>query len=492
MTAKLLLADDSVTIQKVVELTLADEDYDITMVSDGASALQKAAEIHADLILADIVMPELNGYELCERIRQNPALADTPVLLLSSTFETYDEERGRSVGANDNIVKPFESDVLIQKIRTCLEKKSRGAAAAPQRAGLEGFAPAETRAAHSAPTPTPERVEEEAFDFELTDAFMEEAEEMFDTAEEIPPLSVPSVEESEEILAEDHETEVPADDEMFVSPPSEDVFAEQTDRFSETEEAEEFAPGFVEEFPDLEPSGELAASDRKDEAREVPTPGSPHEIDRELMEDDHVNVYEIPEEFAETPDLELSTVGAESSETPFVVEDTAQVSPTELIDDFMSAEEPERAPSPARNQEEELTDEEIFSAVEPGTPSFEEHVPEEEEAVAGVPQETEEPFEQVFSMENSVDSEWSPELATYGGNPERVSEDVVEKPFPEKILGGPASGPTEETIRKIVSELVDEKAAEIIERVAWEVIPDLAEALIRKEIQRLQQEVERS
>ncbi|MDX1762914.1 MAG: response regulator, partial [bacterium] len=187
MGAKLLLADDSVTIQKVVELTLADEEYDIVMVSDGASAFQKAEEMSPDLILADIVMPELNGYELCEKVRGTPALSETPVLLLSSTFETYDETRGQSVGANDHIIKPFESEELTRKIKNLLTQKEPAAesAAVPQAAAAAGDAGGTTE--FSLETPGllgSDAVEEDGFEFELTDEFMDQAEEMFeDTGE---------------------------------------------------------------------------------------------------------------------------------------------------------------------------------------------------------------------------------------------------------------------------------------------------------------------
>ena len=75
MAKKILLADDSLTIQKVVELTFSDSEYDLLCVPNGQRALEKVAEESPDLILADVVMPEKNGYEVCEAIKANPATA---------------------------------------------------------------------------------------------------------------------------------------------------------------------------------------------------------------------------------------------------------------------------------------------------------------------------------------------------------------------------------------------------------------------------------
>ncbi len=83
MPKNLLVADDSVTIQKVVAIVFAHEDYRITAVDNGEDALRRAREERPDVVLADAVMPRMNGYELCQAIKADPMLADVPVLLLS-------------------------------------------------------------------------------------------------------------------------------------------------------------------------------------------------------------------------------------------------------------------------------------------------------------------------------------------------------------------------------------------------------------------------
>lgn len=126
MAYKLLLADDSITIQKVVELVLAEEDFEIKSVGNGEDALIAIDSFGPDIVLADIDMPKLNGYQLCEKIKQNPGTAGIPVILLAGAFEPIDEGLSRAVGADDSIIKPFESQELISKINGALTMLAAG------------------------------------------------------------------------------------------------------------------------------------------------------------------------------------------------------------------------------------------------------------------------------------------------------------------------------------------------------------------------------
>ena len=120
MSQRLLLADDSITIQKVVELILAEEDFEIKSVNNGEEALAVISSFMPDLILADIEMPKMNGYQLCETIKKDPATNTIPVILLTGAFEPIDEELAKQVQADDFIIKPFESQELISKINAVL------------------------------------------------------------------------------------------------------------------------------------------------------------------------------------------------------------------------------------------------------------------------------------------------------------------------------------------------------------------------------------
>ncbi|HEY0003708.1 MAG TPA: response regulator [Pyrinomonadaceae bacterium] len=114
---KLLLADDSVTIQKVVDLTFSDEGMEVVTVGDGEQALARLAEMLPDIVLADVHMPGRSGYEVCEYIKQDERLQHIPVLLLVGSFEPFDETEARRVGADDHLTKPFQSiKQLIGKV----------------------------------------------------------------------------------------------------------------------------------------------------------------------------------------------------------------------------------------------------------------------------------------------------------------------------------------------------------------------------------------
>jgi CheY-like chemotaxis protein len=114
---KLLLADDSITIQKVVALTFADEGVEVVTVSDGQEAIEQLKVITPDIVLADVFMPEVNGYEVCRYIKQNAKLKHIPVMLLVGSFEPFDEAEARRVGADDILTKPFQSiRRLIDKV----------------------------------------------------------------------------------------------------------------------------------------------------------------------------------------------------------------------------------------------------------------------------------------------------------------------------------------------------------------------------------------
>jgi CheY-like chemotaxis protein len=123
MSHKLLLADDSITIQKVVELILSEEGFEIKAVNNGREALSAIPQFKPDVVLADIEMPVMNGYQLCEKIKTNQDTKDIPVILLAGAFEPLDEEVAKNVMADDHIIKPFESLELINKINLVLVTK---------------------------------------------------------------------------------------------------------------------------------------------------------------------------------------------------------------------------------------------------------------------------------------------------------------------------------------------------------------------------------
>jgi CheY-like chemotaxis protein len=122
---KLLLADDSVTIQKVINLTFSDEGIEVTTVGNGELAISKLDELQPDIVLADVFMPGRSGYEVCEHIKRDERFRHIPVLLLVGSFEPFDEAEARRVGADDYLTKPFQSiRQLVSKVTSLLSGES--------------------------------------------------------------------------------------------------------------------------------------------------------------------------------------------------------------------------------------------------------------------------------------------------------------------------------------------------------------------------------
>src|SRR5947209_3139631 len=142
MAKRILLADDSITIQKVVELTLSDGDYEVTAVNNGNNAIQKLSEMRPDIILSDIIMPEKNVYEVCEFVKSHPEYRTIPVILLTGTFEPFDPDRADKAGCDAVVTKPFESQSLIHKVEELIQQSENAPAEEPEPAALFTDAPA--------------------------------------------------------------------------------------------------------------------------------------------------------------------------------------------------------------------------------------------------------------------------------------------------------------------------------------------------------------
>ena len=120
MPKTLLLADDSVTVQRVVELTFAHEDIRVVSVSDGRRAVQALDADGADIVLVDVEVPEIDGYGVAAHIRRSEKLRDIPVLLLAGALGPVDEARARDLGCSGVLTKPFEPQVLVKRVKDLL------------------------------------------------------------------------------------------------------------------------------------------------------------------------------------------------------------------------------------------------------------------------------------------------------------------------------------------------------------------------------------
>ena len=114
---KVLVIDDSNTIRRSAEIFLKQGGHQVTLAEDGFYALSKVGDSQPDLIFCDILMPRLDGYQTCAIIKRNEKFAATPVVMLSSKDGVFDKARGRMVGSQDYLTKPFTKDQLLHAVQ---------------------------------------------------------------------------------------------------------------------------------------------------------------------------------------------------------------------------------------------------------------------------------------------------------------------------------------------------------------------------------------
>ena len=116
-----LVVDDSPTVRKIVQLTLQRERIRVVTAGDGLSALAAVSDEEPDLILLDIMLPRMDGYNICQVIRRNMAYKDMPIIMLSGKDGLFDKMRGKLAGSTEYITKPFDSAELVQTVKRYLE-----------------------------------------------------------------------------------------------------------------------------------------------------------------------------------------------------------------------------------------------------------------------------------------------------------------------------------------------------------------------------------
>ena len=439
MSKKLLLADDSITIQKVIQITFAHEDYELTITDNGDAAFAKAQEIRPDLVMADVYMPGKNGYELTTAMKQDPTLKNVPVLLLAGSFEPFDEDRAISCQANAWIEKPFESQNLIDKVAELLSAASVDTAAVAPSVAVP--------VAEAAPAPVAEAVQEE------TPAAAVEAPAVAEPQVAAPmedPFGDISFEEEPPVAEPEPETFTPADDWS-------DVAAEpeiETPAATVEEPPAAVADDFT--FADAEP----VDADEDVFAAETPVVEEPEDVfamgDDEIMplgDDDILDAEDlepVPEEQT------LASWSRDSADEVFAdaaadAEGTAETV-FEAPEDTILAEEPIFA------EEEPVFTDEAAAMPAVGEPVFEETIDFAEPEMVEAP-EVEAPIAEQLPETALVDVE---------ARAAALSEEDLEQ-----------------IIEKVVAGVVEKLAGTILERVAWEVVPDLAEHMIREEIRKI-------
>ena len=123
---KVLVIDDSNTIRRSAEIFLKQGGYEVLLAEDGFDALSKVNDHAPDVIFCDILMPRLDGYQTCAIIKRNPRFTSTPVVMLSSKDGVFDKARGRMVGSEDYLTKPFTKDQLLQAVQQFGQPQHQG------------------------------------------------------------------------------------------------------------------------------------------------------------------------------------------------------------------------------------------------------------------------------------------------------------------------------------------------------------------------------
>ena len=403
MSRTILLADDSLTIQKVVELTFADTEYEVVAVSSGDDLLERLPEVRPDLVICDVIMPGRDGYDVCQEIKSSSEFLHLPVILLTGTFEPFDRDRAIAVGCSEIITKPFEAKKLVDAVE------------------------------HLATTPA------------------------------APP---PTAVETQSIDPED------------LSTPEEDIELE------DTEVSQEFGPGetVAEDAGALDPAGEF-----------------------EIVEPPDVQPVEPPQDEFELSDdigeLELDTTELAEIDEPFEIgevdESTADPAETLAAEDFAGIMETEDVDTSSDDSETELT-EEPFIEAGPDEESF----PSDDEEVEFAPPED-------VEIDNSLTTPIDVAAVMADHQPEVVPAmiDEVEEPsddekddadmqdFGDKPPGektpedAAVIGLSDDDVDRIARRLL-ELAADRIEHIAWDVIPDMAEVVVRERVRELEASAE--
>lgn len=511
----ILLADKSITIQKIVELTFSDDQYEIKCVNDGQAALEAIPQVRPSIILADISLPVKSGYELCEALRRDPSFAEfsrTPVILLAGIYETMDEERAkaveervREVGANDLLSKPFDPQLLTTKVKELM--------------------------ANSAPEFVDDsisRTQNIDMGSDITQAGM--LDQQVDDTEKtmmLPGFSANVFAEApgfEGVDVDPHQETVKI---SSSSPMNEPIFEEaQLQTLPEpesTEHVEEERPSFdfndssfiPQQEPEFSFEGSeetvisrdaLYASQPQQESGFEPAVFEPPQEDQTTVPHPAAIIPDADEPFGDVFETSESASGwnnaSSEEDSPFGVPEPPPPPPAPVVETPLeampAAKDPETTgpltvpaeltwsqPAEAAAVEEVIEEvEEPAQQAEP-TPVFGEDIWSRERSLAG-----ERTAEELFESESSQDTvppveeavELQPDLS------EGVQDESNITAKQPTVTAPAATAPpeiTEELINKIADRVVGKLSEKVISDIVWQVVPDLAEKMIRRELEKL-------
>jgi len=428
MPIKMLLADKSITIQKVVEMLFSGREYEVVCVSDGDTALHEAERLVPDVVLADVDLPRVDGYSLAMQLKKIPTFVRIPIILMMSRDDVYDNAKGKQAGIVDKIVKPFESQDLIGKVKKALAAASsrpaepgratpppaQPATAAPQRTVQTDYEP--TR--QTPPADIFDIISEAPTHAELKHASSPAEEEIvFEVEPVVEELEMPIVREEEKALP----TGIRAVEEMRAGlglfmeneqPQPEAVSFESFDKTMENERATIFSipPSPTSIAPSAADKPKLEAFSSLDMARDVGEIFAPEKME------------EPPSTVPSQAAIPVQKMAIPMDELRKIVEETVSRLAAEAFKNISPPPPPQVSAETVRNM-------------------------------------TAKP---IFGMDTDVVKDITPPSLP------KVSEETIRR-----------------GIQEAVGKVAREVAREVIEQVAWEVIPQLAVHMIQEEIERL-------
>ncbi len=498
----LLLADDSPTVQKVVSLVFGDEGMTVVAVGSGAEAIRELAQAVPDIVLADVHMPEPNGYEVCAHVKRAERLRHIPVLLLVGTFEPFNEAEARRVGADDVLTKPFQSiRDLVSKVGNLLgghadeppaaetheserarhvEPQARAAAASGEHADAPPAFPW-ARAQASAPTQTGGTFQ----DFDMDDQTIQStsAEAFSGRAADSPEAAAPFV-----VLDEEPHAAVEAE------PRPAPALSESAPALSYTAAASP-APEFVARTAQAAPTDD-ALLDLGEEAQSAPAADE----DEFILDLEDEALSAPPVAAAEEPRVMyaegLASSPAEAA-APLMTEEATHTDMRALEADAQAYAQP---PQSGQALEHVLPADEAETAWQAAPPV--ETYDAEEMGVAAEAAMIEEPVREApppaelfthepQSYEPAAQAPaWTERAPHEAPAPESFAPPAEEEQHAPAPAGFAPVAETQanavqlspETIDAIARRVVELMSEQVVREVAWEVVPDLAERLIKRRL----------
>jgi CheY-like chemotaxis protein len=482
MPVKILLADKSITIQKVVEMLFSGKEYEVTCVSDGETALHEATRLAPDLLLVDVDLPRMDGYRFAIQCKTVQALAATPVILMLSRDDAYDAGRGAQAGIADHIAKPFESQDLIGKVKRALTAASAAKPAAQAKRTDDRLAAPQPQRPPATPVEAPP-LQNKAAPSDIAD-IMREAAVSTTPKPPAPPRPV-------------------------VSQPAPGIQAKPPVPSEKREQAPEAPASFAVSSPASVPPPAGAALPEEEvfevepeiEVEPEPEKAAPAASVRET-------VQPAPIEPRREPSQRVSTTGewtppADEQPFPAVTEANAG-NPASIFESEMELEmlsEQTAAPRPSAAEARPSAQGPLADDAERALPLGAKALEEIREGLGLAEEPSRDDLFKPSGMQSEIVSFESLDMAS------RVSHEDYAPPAPARQMppqappalaaapptAPPAESPaaaevSEELMQAVTRQVVEKMAKEIIERVAWEIIPDLAERLIRDEIERLRSE----